>query len=779
MKLSNIINGENIDIIIPEILERIHSDGPVVAEDFEKLALLKKFHPEKFKKYESRLMYLMGLFYKTRTPKNLIEEIYSIYSDSINAETKVRFTPVQANIFKKIRDKKYFSFSAPTSSGKSFLFRELIKGADSDIVIVIPSRALIAEYIYTIRKLLDGDNSILILQFIENVNILKTKRRIYVITPERGVDLFKMANELNIGLFLFDEAQLSEEPVRGMRFDSFVRRVDKKFPSAKKVFAHPFVDNPEAQLKKHKFLKMADAAQYSQNVVGKIYISSEESGYKYFSPFNYKINEKVELESDIVEDILKNNGTLLVYISKEKIYNGEHINNFAKYIDLCDTVNNPEAIELIEELRDFIGSSKSGDKHSDMMEMMERGVVIHHGSMPLRARLIIEKFVNKNFAKICFATSTLTQGINMPFDIVWIDNFLFSGTEDRKSLDVKNLIGRSGRITRNKNHFDYGYVIVNEKNVRKFSNRIKNKILLRETSLLDENIDKVSEDLKDIVEAIKNNTFDDELHLTKSQVERLEKADTDQDVKLILDNFLKDNTPIKGRDYHNIKKSIRKKIKESFRNIYISHLRRPELKSGEMSVLSTSIPILLWRAQGKSFREIVSLRHAYLTNKDKQMQIGSRLKKMEITKSEADQEINDINIQYSNIAHQLPDIGAPKKSLFPANTSISEFNYDKLVYDTYDYLDKVISLCLSDPLTAAFKKYYSKTGDERAIVLGNYIKYGTNNETEIWLSKYGFGFEEIEWIIPYIKSIDKNQIVFTDRIGELSPQKMEIIKRYL
>lgn len=779
MKLSDIVNRENISVIIPEILERIHSDGPVVAEDFEKLALFKKFYPKKFKKYESRLMYLMGLFYKTKTPRNLIEEIYSIYSDSINAETGVRFTPVQANIFEKIKNKRYFSFSAPTSSGKSFLFRELIKEADSDIVIVIPSRALIAEYIYIIRKLLDSDNSVLILQFIENVNILRTKRRIYVITPERGVDLFKMANELNVGLFLFDEAQLSEEPVRGMRFDSFVRRVDKKFPDAKKVFAHPFVDNPEAQLKKHGFFQMADAMQYSQNVVGKIYISSGDGGYKYFSPFNYKRNDVIELESDIVEDILKNNGTLLVYISKEKIYNGEHIENFAKYINLCDKVNNPEALELIEELRNFIGSSKSGDKHSDMMEMMERGVVIHHGSMPLRARLIIEKFVNKNFAKICFATSTLTQGINMPFDVVWIDNFFFSGTEYRKSLDIKNLIGRSGRITKNKNHFDYGYVIVNEKNISKFSKRIKSRILLNETSLLDENIDNISEDSKDIVEAIKNNTFDDELHLTKSQVERLEKANIDQDVKLILDNFLRNNTPIKGKEYHNIKEGTRRRIKEAFRNIYISHLRRPELKMGEMSVLSTSIPILLWRAQGKSFREIVSLRHAYLTDKDRQMKIASKLKKMEITKLEAEQETNDIDIKYSNIAHQLPDISAPKVSLFPANTSISEFNYDKLVYDTYDYLDKVISLCLSDPLTAAFNKYYIKTGDERALVMGNYIKYGTNNEIEIWLSKYGFGFEEIEWIIPYIKSIDKNQIVFTDNIGELPPQKLEIIKRYL
>ena len=62
-----------------------------------------------------------------------------------------------------------------------------------------------------------------------------------------------------------------------------------------------------------------------------------------------------------------------------------------------------------------------------LLSLMQKGIVIHHGSMPLRARLLIEHFVNKGFARICFATSTLIQGINMPFDVVWIDNFKFRG----------------------------------------------------------------------------------------------------------------------------------------------------------------------------------------------------------------------------------------------------------------------------------------------------------------------------------------------------------------
>ena len=44
--------------------------------------------------------------------------------------------------------------------------------------------------------------------------------------------------------------------------------------------------------------------------------------------------------------------------------------------------------------------------------------------------------------------------------------------------------------------------------------------------------------------------------------------------------------------------------------------------------------------------------------------------------------------------------------------------------------------------------------------MSNYIKYGTNDNTEIWLMKYGFDFEDIEWIKQYVENIDENEIVF-------------------
>ena len=64
-------------------------------------------------------------------------------------------------------------------------------------------------------------------------------------------------------------------------------------------------------------------------------------------------------------------------------------------------------------------------------------------------------------------------------------------------------------------------------------------------------------------------------------------------------------------------------------------------------------------------------------------------------------------------------------------------------------------------------------------MMKNFIKYGTNNQKEIWLQKYGFGFEEIDWLAEHIKTIDENKIVFKKSVLSLPEKKYERVKRYL
>lgn len=770
--LKNIIQGIGIREVLESAIREFHESGPINMATLEKLSLIKIHYPDIFSEYEAKILSVMGLFYKITKPKSFIESVYKNLGNTIEDQFGKPFTPMQASAYKSISTKKFYSFSAPTSTGKSHLFRDLIKEELHDIVIIVPSRALIAEFYSLVVELVGKE--VLVLQFIENINQHHTARRVFIITPERGVELFKYSDEFEIGLFLFDEAQLSEEPIRGISFDAFVRRTEKSFPNAKKVFAHPFVSNPEAQLTKHRFFKNSSSNSFKQNNVGKVYLSRDENGvFEYFSPFNESAHVKCEI--DIVESTLKNDGAVLIYISKSKILNGGHIEGFGKYISLCPILKQPSAIKIVEELTQYIGASeRQFGKQSSFLSLMERGIVVHHGSMPLKARLLIEQFVRDGYARICFATATLNQGINMPFDCVWIDNF-----HNMNKLTLKNLIGRAGRTTQTPNQFDFGYTIINKENVNTFKIRIVSTIELEPTSKLDDDSKDIPEDYSDLITAIKTNTFNDDLHLTESQVERLKNSNIKSDIRFVLDKLIHGDKAIGGHQYYEIKSSDRRKLKDKLKKIYITHLKRDSLTKQEQTILSASIPLLLWRIQGKAFSETLSLRHSYLTRRDERRALLKKLKEKVVSQNEYNEALDDIKIKYSARAESLPNKGARAISLFGRGASVNTFDYDLLVYDTYDYLDKVISLSLSDPLCAALTIYYQETEDFRAKILKNFIRYGTNNEIEIWLLKYGFDPEDTEWISLYIQHIDEQGIIFIDNLNDLSEDQLRIIERYI
>jgi len=773
-----IIKGKKATSELCNIINDFHLQGPISSVDLEKLAYIKRFHPKIFEQYESKILHLMGLFYKPIRPNSLIELIYNAYSKNINTELNNFFTPLQANALKNINSKRYFSFSAPTSSGKSFLFMDLIKNKENDIVIVVPSRALIAEYMEKVLEIVKDRNDILVLQFVENINKKYTQRRIFILTPERAKELFRFKDVLSIELFLFDEAQLSEEEIRGLTFDSLVRRVDKVFPRATKVFAHPFISNPDAQLVKHNFDSECASKNYLQNSVGKMYLTPEALDIFAYRP-TFKPAKKYFTRNIIKSTLKKPDTTILIYTSKSKIYAKKHLDDFKEYVDLCPLIENKHAKDIIKELEEYIGASKEEHKSSLLIEMMRKGIVIHHGSIPLKARFLIEKFVNNGFAKICFATSTLIQGINMPFDAVWIDNYRFPGSQSKRALALKNLIGRAGRNKANKNEFDYGYVIIPKKNYQNFLETIHiNATISNESGIDNEDISQIDQDILDIVEATKNDSFDDLLQITEAQKERLRNSNVDLDIKFVLDNIFIDNEIINEKNYNETDPTIRDNIKEAFKNIFIKHLRRPDLSPGEQSVLSVALRILLWKIEGRSFSQIVAFRHLYITQIDEQRKFKKLLKLHKISEKEYRKLINSIKLKYSQVANQLPKVNIAKISLFKENTTLKDFDYDKLVYDTYDYLDEVISLSLSSPLSAAFQMYFDKTNDNRAKSMVNYLKYGTDDYTEIMLLRYGFEFEDIDWLKIHVEKINEDEIVFLPAISTLGSDKQELIARY-
>lgn len=77
-------------------------------------------------------------------------------------------------------------------------------------------------------------------------------------------------------------------------------------------------------------------------------------------------------------------------------------------------------------------------------QLLKKGVLVHHGNMPgLLARLLVELIQNQ-IIHIVIATSTLSDGVNLPFETVIIPTLLRSG-KPMSTSEFRNLSGRAGR----------------------------------------------------------------------------------------------------------------------------------------------------------------------------------------------------------------------------------------------------------------------------------------------------------------------------------------------
>lgn len=765
--IAEIRDGKYLEEHLAFAKERLFEEGSVDITVLEILSYFKIFQPEFFAAHENNIIEMMGLYFKHPNLSSFVGLIFANYGDYIKETYGEDFTPVQADILKKIQSMHIFSFSAPTSTGKSFVFRELIKNAAYDVVVVVPSRALINEYYDRVHDIIDNKD-VNILTFVEIINTKHAKRNIFILTPERARELFKQKDRLNIGLFLFDEAQLSDEDsVRGLYFDSIVRRVQKSFSNAKCVFAHPFIANPEAQLKKNHvdINENAAALHYEQKNVGQIFYTHDrnKNEFHHFSIEKSQMSEyKVKSSFDPVAKVIKDGGSVLIFVSKTHIYNEKIFEDFGNYIAMCNIITDSVALELIAQLQDYVGASngKSTNYVSKILECLKRGIVIHHGSIPLRARLILEHFTQQGFCRICFATSTLEQGINMPFDVVYLDKFLASSP-----LSIKNLIGRAGRST-SKNVFDVGAVVIKHPNMSNFRKIIKKPERIDERSHLDKEDEKLDEKYEEYKEAIKTDQFNDEYNLTNADVKKLSSDEITATVATLLDlMFDEDSGNLIYPKWESEENNDRKAMYDHFHSLYRQYLGGRELTKAEKSILSQAIKIMMWRVFKKTFKLICQYRYDYASRKKEREEMSNTT------------DTSTLTANFLRGYDDIPDKNLSNFSLF-GNTPAELVDYDLVIYDTYDYLDKLIGFKLSDIFYAIFHQYYLYTKDERALRLAKYIRFGTDTEREIWMLKYGLTFEDIEWASACIDSIDEQEIIFNDKYHELSEEQRPLLERF-
>lgn len=608
----------------------------------------------------------------------------------------------------------------------------------------------------SLKEYFRDDKDVMISSFVDYVFTARNLRRIFVLTPERTKDLSNFSHKLNVELFFFDEAQVSEEQDRGIIFDVTVRRVQRLFPNAKLIFAHPFVDNPEAQFKKHNIdILESYSRSYSHNSVGKIFIHKHKNGNDYyFSPYlakGYQLSKSMKYDGNFEEFAFSGDMSVLVYVSKKSVYNGKFIKKFEKYTNNFREIEDKDALGIINSVENILGADNK-EHRSNLVELLKIGVVIHHGSVPLEVRYLIEKFIKGGYARICFATSTLAQGINMPFDIVWLANMRMNGdSEQKRCLAFKNLIGRSGRLSKEKK-FDYGYVYTH--NAKLLSSRIRTPFKLEEESILESPIS-FDNDNQELINSIIDGDFNEDLNLPASKIDRLKQNNIYESIQFIFNVIFNGEFGEKLSGAEN--KELRESVKLRFIYIYEVSLGR-KLFDGELKVFNSAIEIIFHVIAGRSFKEIVGIRYSYISGRDGKSNGMSR---------------------FSQPANKLPDSKLIKTYPLFGSIKSSEVSYDTVVFDTYDYLDTVISFSLTDVFIGALKLYLADTNDRRANVFIDFLKYGTINNVNIMLMRYGISPEDVAEIAPYVNRISEETIELDPAIYLSDEKILQKVEWYL
>lgn len=176
---------------------------------------------------------------------------------SIPYQENKYFFHSQKAIYDRLDDPT-FSYSGPTSMGKSLLMRMFIKdrvvsGKQENFAIIVPTKALISEItssiIQDLKTLLEEKNY----KVINSAGALMLNNPhnfIFVLTPERLLYLLISNPEININYLFVDEAhKISANDGRSAFYYKVVDMLAERPVKPHVIFASPNIPNPEVYLK--------------------------------------------------------------------------------------------------------------------------------------------------------------------------------------------------------------------------------------------------------------------------------------------------------------------------------------------------------------------------------------------------------------------------------------------------------------------------------------------------------------------------------------------------
>lgn len=454
----------------------------------EIVALLNAIDPEdtKVKAYATSILANIGNYRGLQLIKtkyrstSFLDELYSQFDLdylAIPHQEDKYFFHQQKEIYEHLEDNS-FSYSGPTSMGKSLLMRMFIKdkilnGFKGNFAILIPTKALISEISSSIInddlkdelakqnfKVVTSGNSLFFKQ--ENLNF------IMVMTPERMLYTLISYPSLSIDYLFIDEAhKMSEADGRSTFYFKVTDMLSQRDRKPHIILASPNIPNPDVYLTALPKDQQADSGSlrttFSPVSQMKYILDTEKRDFTVFNEHKKGKDPFVRifdlLPQDTTSDLIRK--IILKDESKSNIiYCSGRDRTVKAARDYADTIskcpNDPELDRLSQEIKEEI--------HSDyfLADLIRKGVAYHVGYLPMHIRTRIEDLYRDRKIKTLFCTPTLIEGVNLPADNLIVISCRIGHKGNMNAVEFKNLLGRVGRIEYNL----YGNVfIIRDKNM--------------------------------------------------------------------------------------------------------------------------------------------------------------------------------------------------------------------------------------------------------------------------------------------------------------------------
>ncbi len=367
------------------------------------------------------------------------------------------FTDSQFELFSHLSNKLEYSFSGPTSMGKSFIIKAFIKkvmknSPPENLAIIVPTRALINQFTIDLKNEIRELSEQYKYRILTNSSVAdfiedEMHNYIFVLTPERLISYLSKETNPPIGFIFVDEAHklANEKDSRSVTTYTAIEKTIKKYGNIKLYFSSPNVSNPEV------FLQLFD--RHKENSTFRTNESPVSQNIFFIDLLNQNIEliqeqNNVNIENSTLFQETKTTTGLIHFIGKGKnnlIYCNSKSKTISEANDFSKISTNVHLSKKLEK------SIKQVQRYIHpqyyLATLLKHKVAFHYGKLPQLIRNLVEDLYKNEEVQNVFCTSTLLEGVNMPTQNIFILNNK-NGLRKLLPIDFWNLSGRAGRLSK-------------------------------------------------------------------------------------------------------------------------------------------------------------------------------------------------------------------------------------------------------------------------------------------------------------------------------------------